>query len=146
MKIRNCAALLIACMCIFPLTGCSVRETARKLDAAEDRLENRLEAVEDAVEYPLEYAENQIEAALRPSRQDNTAPQAAAPALSAEQAKDIALEHAGYTADQVTGLHAVPDMDNGVLRYEVEFRVDYWEYDYDIHADNGTILSFDVDD
>lgn len=57
--------MLIACMCIFPLTGCSVRETARKLDAAEDRLENR---------------------------------------------------------------------------------VDYWEYDYDIHADNGTILSFDVDD
>ena len=68
--------------------------------------------------------------------------------LSADEAKAIALKHAGLTADQVKGLRAEYDRDDGMPEYEVEFRVGNWEYDYEIHAETGKILSWDkeIDD
>lgn len=66
--------------------------------------------------------------------------------ISEEQAQKIALEHAKLTADQVTGLHVSYDVDDGVPEYEVEFRYDGWEYEYDIHAETGEIRSYDRDD
>lgn len=66
--------------------------------------------------------------------------------ITAEEAQTIALEHAGLTADQVTGLRANFDRDDGIPEYEVEFRQDRWEYEYEIHAETGEILSWDKDD
>ena len=66
-------------------------------------------------------------------------------ALSAEDAKAIALEHAGLTTEQVTGLRAEYDRDDGSPQWEVEFRVDRTEYDYTIHAETGKILEWDKD-
>lgn len=68
--------------------------------------------------------------------------------ISALDAKAIALKHAGLTADQVKGLRAEYDWDDGRPEYEVEFRVGNWEYDYEIHAETGKILSWDkeIDD
>lgn len=63
--------------------------------------------------------------------------------ISASDAKAIALKHAGLTADQVKGLRAEYDRDDGRPEYEVEFRVGNWEYDYEIHAETGKILSWD---
>lgn len=60
--------------------------------------------------------------------------------LTAEEAKAIALAHAGFTADQVTRLRAEFDRDDGVTEWEVEFRVDGWEYEYEINAETGEIL------
>lgn len=71
---------------------------------------------------------------------------ATTPALSAEEAQSIALEHAGFTADQVTALRTEYELDRGTYRYDVEFRHGNWEYDYEIHADTGEILSFTKDD
>lgn len=66
--------------------------------------------------------------------------------LTRDEAMAIALNHAGLTAGQVTGLRAGRDYDDGVPVYEVEFREGRWEYDYEIHAQTGRILSFDKDD
>lgn len=66
--------------------------------------------------------------------------------VSREQALEIALEHAGLTADQVTGLRAEYDTDHGYPEYDVEFRYGKWEYDYEIDAETGEILSFSMDD
>ena len=66
--------------------------------------------------------------------------------ITTEEAQVIALAHAGLTADQVTGLRASFDRDDGVPEYEVEFRQDRWEYEYEIHAETGAILSWDKDD
>lgn len=76
---------------------------------------------------------------------------AAAPAVSQatitkEEAEAIALAHAGFTADQVTRLRTEYEIDDGVPRYEVQFRQDRWEYDYEIDANTGAILSYDRDD
>ena len=61
--------------------------------------------------------------------------------LTKEDACSIALSHAGFSADQVTFLQADYDWDNGIPHYEVEFYKDKTQYDYNIHAKTGEILS-----
>lgn len=84
-----------------------------------------------------------------PTEPQPTEPKAAEPpksektCLSAEQAKAIALKHAGLTADQVKGLRSEFDRDDGVPVYEIEFRAGQYEYDYEIHAETGKIREFD---
>ena len=68
--------------------------------------------------------------------------------ISAAEAKSIALAHAGLTEAQVKGLRAEYDRDDGRLEYDVEFRVGNMEYEYEILAETGKILSWDkeIDD
>lgn len=68
-----------------------------------------------------------------------------ASALTKEQAQEIALKHAGFTADQVERLRTEYEIDDRVPQYDVEFYVDQWEYEYEIHAESGDIISFDKD-
>ena len=81
-----------------------------------------------------------------PSAGQTTAGQAAATAVTEEQARETALSHAGLTADQVTFVRSELDRDDGRLMYDVEFYTsDYKEYDYEIDAATGEILSYDYD-
>lgn len=66
--------------------------------------------------------------------------------IAKAEAETIALEHAGFTSDEVTGLYTEYDVDNRIPKYEVQFYQDYWKYEYDIHAETGVILSYDKDD
>ena len=74
-----------------------------------------------------------------------TTPTAAAfaAAISAEEAQAIALEHAGLAESDVTFIYAVPDYDDGRGVYDVEFYRGAEEYDYEISAADGSILSYD---
>lgn len=65
--------------------------------------------------------------------------------ISEDEAKKIALKHAGLSENDVTALFVELDYDDGVLRYEVDFRQGMTEYDYDIEASTGKILSYDKD-
>ena len=79
----------------------------------------------------------------------STAPKATEPAATKQLSKDealaIALKDAGLSQSQVTRLSAKFDYDDGRPEYDVEFRHDGWEYDYEIHAESGKILSRDKD-
>ncbi len=66
--------------------------------------------------------------------------------ITREQAQNIALENAGFTADQVSRLRAEYEIEDGVPIYEVKFRQGRWEYDYEINARTGAIISSDRDD
>ena len=66
--------------------------------------------------------------------------------LTAEEAQAIALEHAGFTADQVRFLRTEPELRDRVPHYDVEFAEGRWEYEYEIHAETGAVLSFEKDD
>ena len=68
--------------------------------------------------------------------------------IDPSKAKSIALAHAGLTEAQVKGLRAEYDRDDGRPEYDVEFRVGNMEYEYEIHAETGKILSWDkeIDD
>ena len=73
------------------------------------------------------------------------APTEATQKITAEEAEDIALNHAGLTRDQVRFDRTEFDKDDGVPEYEIEFRADGWEYSYEIHAETGKILSSEKD-
>lgn len=62
------------------------------------------------------------------------------------QALDIALKHAGYDMDDTLYTKVKKDHDDGMEVYEVEFRVGFVEYDYEIEVASGQILNFDIDD
>ena len=66
-------------------------------------------------------------------------------ALTTDDAKTIAVEHAGLVGQQLSRLSAKYEFDDGVPQYDVEFYHNGIEYHYEIHADTGTILSFDKD-
>ncbi len=65
--------------------------------------------------------------------------------ITPEEAKRIALDHAGVSAEDAVFDRTERDYDNGIYHYEVEFRVGLIEYEYDIHAETGEILSFEKD-
>jgi len=73
--------------------------------------------------------------------------QPAAPStISADRAKQIALSHAGVGGANFTKVEL--DTDDGVQVYEIEFKVGNVEYDYEINAISGAIISSksEVDD
>ena len=129
MKIRICAALLIALL-LPALTGCS--GTLRKIDAAEEAVENRLESAENAVE-------NAISNAVKPTTGEIT--------VTEKEAMAIALEHAGFDETQVKFLRAEFELEKTVApHYDVSFLQGQWEYEYEIDAQTGEVLSFERDD
>lgn len=65
--------------------------------------------------------------------------------ISADKAKEIALNHAGVSASSATFVKAQLDRDDGRTQYDVEFYVGNNEYDYEIDATSGAILSYDRD-
>ncbi|MFI3251248.1 MAG: S-layer homology domain-containing protein, partial [Eubacteriales bacterium] len=65
--------------------------------------------------------------------------------ISEAEAKRIALAHAGVSESEVTFAKVELDWDDGIQEYEVEFYVGYDEYDYEINALTGAILSYDRD-
>lgn len=65
--------------------------------------------------------------------------------LTEDQATQIALADAGLSADQVTRLKVEKDRDDGVWEYEIEFKKDGMEYDYEIRISDGKILQRDIE-
>lgn len=143
MKIRNIALVLAVVLVLSTFSGCGLRQLEARVDAVEDAVENRVDRVEDKVENAVESAFYGAPENENPKAQAGNDQQ---PVLSAGDAEKIALEHAGLTADQVTYIHTEYETDDGVNQFEVQFRHGRWEYDYDIHADTGDVLSYDMDD
>ena len=66
--------------------------------------------------------------------------------LTAQQAKEKALAHANLTLDEVVFVVCELDWEHGRQVYEVEFYTnDAREFDYEIDASTGEVLSYDYD-
>ena len=66
--------------------------------------------------------------------------------IGEEAAKTAALTHAGLVETDVTFLRSYLEWDDGRQVYDVEFyTADYQEYDYEIDALTGAVLSYDYD-
>lgn len=83
---------------------------------------------------------------------DTTGPtggQTSGSTVTVDKAKQIALDHAGLSASAVQFLKTETDRDDGRLVYEIEFVVQddstWKEYDYEIDATTGAIVSYDYD-
>lgn len=66
--------------------------------------------------------------------------------ISMERAKQIAVSHAGVSGASFTKVEL--DTDDGIAVYEIEFKVGNAEYDYEINAASGAIISssLEIDD
>ena len=65
--------------------------------------------------------------------------------IGVERAKEIAFRHAGVNADDIREMEVELDFDDGKMLYELEFKVQNREFEYDIDAKSGEILKYEVD-
>ena len=81
----------------------------------------------------------------REAEWNGTAASASTTDIGEAKAKSVALSHAGISESSTSYIYAKKDWDDGRWVYDVEFWADGKEYDYEILASNGTILSYDYD-
>ncbi len=65
--------------------------------------------------------------------------------VSEDYALLAALEHVGFVKDDMLYSSVEKDTEDGVEVYEVEFQVGHQEYNYEIEAATGNILSYELD-
>ena len=138
MKTRFFAALLLAALSITLFSGCAA------VSAAPVPAQPILTAIEEPAVPLASEPQSVIPAPTEAPTETPAAPQSvpAEPSrIAKEEAIDIALKDAGLTKDQVKALRAEFDYDDGRPEYDVEFRQGNYEYDYEIHAESGKILS-----
>lgn len=135
MKNRLLIILIVTIMAVTLLPGC--QSAGRSLRTAGNAVAKQAESVG-----------NTLHQAVENTSAPSTAHASSIPAhaLTLEEAQKIALEHAGFTVDQVFRLHTQYEIEHGIPQYDVEFHQGSWEYDYEIHADTGEVLSFSKDD
>ena len=138
---KQLTAVLLLFVLLLTMAGCSTANAVQRLDMAEEKIEEKLDAAEEKLEDGLRRAVSPATAETLPAPISGPGPQK----LTKEQAQQIALDHLGFPADQVTRLHAEYEMDDGIALCEIAFHQGDWEYEFEIHAENGTILSFDKD-
>ncbi len=68
--------------------------------------------------------------------------------ITKEQAIALAYEKAGVTEEDVFGLEVELDIDDGVKKYEIEFRSGKYEFSMDVNAETGKITDYEkeIDD
>ena len=133
MKTRLIAIFLLATMVLSILSGC-VNATARQPDAPVNPTESPVSDVPTTANEPDE-----------PNPPAAEVPAAQPDRLTKEEAIAIALKDAALAENLVTRLKAEFDYDDGRPEYDVEFKYDSWEYEYEIHAESGKILRSDKD-
>ena len=131
----------------------NVRFERTELDTDDRVPAYEIEFHADGWEYDYEiHAETGKVLSSDKEKEKSSAPAATEPAptepaqkLAAKEAEDIALKHAGLKRENVRFERTELDADDRVPVYEIEFHADGWEYDYEIHAETGKILSSEKD-
>lgn len=134
MKKKLIAITLTALITIGTLAGCgtasgntSNNNTTDTVSAAADN------NTQNVVENSDQNAEKQAPANSGTNTSD----------IGNDEASRIALEAAGFAEADVTNLRVAADYDDGRAVYDVDFWKDDTEYDYEILASTGEILSYD---
>lgn len=66
------------------------------------------------------------------------------PEITLEKAKELALKHANLDESNTTLVKAREEIDDGIAIYEIEYKDNTYEYDFDI-SKSGEILNYDKD-
>ena len=138
---KQLTAIFLVFALLLTMAGCSTAQAIQALDIAEEKIDAKLDAAEEKLEQRIQESMAPVPAA------EPTAPAAAEPAnaLTEDQAVQIALDHSGFTADQITRLRVEYEIDDRIPQYDIEFHQGDWEYEFEIHGQTGQILSFDKD-
>ena len=151
MKKLSLAAIIVTVS--ISLAGCTNSETASNGNNTESTTQNSTESnVQNSSESSTENNNvNNAQNNTVNNPQDNNTNNAQnnivnnTGNISLDKAKEIALSHAGLSADQVTFVQANMDFDDGIQKYDIKFYCNGQEYDYEINSSNGQIVQFDYD-
>lgn len=132
------------------LTRPQVRVVAFELDHVGARQVYEVDFVTDDMKYEYKidaesgevvaYEKKGAASAMRPSYQGGGESY-----IGGDRAKEIAMAHAGVDASRVYSLKVKRDYEHGRVVYEVEFKCDGWEYDFDIDAVSGEVIWWEKD-
>lgn len=84
--------------------------------------------------------DNEVETPKLATPPATTTTTTATTVISEQEAKEIALSHAGVQESEISRLTIELDEDDGIQEYEVEWSVGKTEYEYEINALTGAIL------
>ncbi|EFB77627.1 PepSY domain-containing protein [Subdoligranulum variabile] len=114
-----------------------------KLDYDDGRAVYDVEFLKDTAEYDYELDATTGEILSYDYDAENlTAQTTTGSPVTADQAKQIALNHAGVAESDTRAMELETDRDDGRTVYEFSWKVGFTEYDYEIDADTGAILSY----
>ena len=148
---KQLTAIFLVFALLLTMAGCSTAQAIQALDTAEEKIDAKLDAAEEKLEQRIResMAPAPVAAPMAAPTPvaEPTAPAAAEPvnALTEDQAVQIALDHSGFTADQISRLRVEHEIDDRIPQYDIEFHQGDWEYEFEIHGQTGQILSFDKD-
>ena len=133
--------IILAALLLMAACGTSVStKTASRSDAPQQEasIQAQSEPAAESSVVPDTHPEVTASQAVQ-----STQEQVSTTGITEEEAKRIALEDAGVTESELSGIYIHLDWDDGIQEYDVEFYVDGREYDYEISAQDGTIRSRD---
>lgn len=134
---KKITAFALSVLFALSLTACSRRD----MDKTESAIDNAGNSVADKVDDAADKTESAIDDTADKAEQSTQL----VAEITAEQALEKALDHAKLKKSDVTDIDIDLDRDNGTLIYEVDFNHGGTEYDYDIDAKSGEIISADRD-
>lgn len=121
-----------------------------ELDEDDGKMEYDVEFVSNYTEY--DYDINAKSGEIRNFDRDGehvSAPEFSQPSkddmITYDDAKAAALVHAGVTEESVYDFDIELDKDDGVMKYEIEFKSGKYEYEYDINALDGAVIRYEKD-
>ena len=82
----------------------------------------------------------QTPATQTPATQTPATQTPASTTITSDEAKAIALGHAGLAESEVSRYHSELDRERGGLVYEIEFDSATHEYEYEVNAETGEII------
>lgn len=138
---RKIPAILIGLFFTLGMFGCTQTE------ANTSTANSQSSSVESLISsQPAESAASEQSAASAASDQTTAnTEKAAGEVITEAQAKTAALEIAGLNEADVTFMKVKLEMDDGRHIYDIEFYAGNTEYDFEIDASTGTVLSYDND-
>lgn len=116
------------------------------LDASTGRVESwRKAAIAEAVTEPAIAASGELKPTASPEPTATPAPEKNATVLIGEdEAKKLAMGHANITEKDLSSIECKLELDGLSLIYDIEMKTKLMEYDYEIDAISGEIISFDI--
>jgi len=136
---KKLISLTLCLFFILSLTACG-----RAMDDAKSDVESAGDAIVSGTESVADRVESGMQSDANSSNTQSGKKELMAK-ISADEAKAAALAHAKLDEENVSDVDIDLDRDNGVLIYEVDFNANGTEYDYDINAETGEVISADKD-
>ena len=152
MKRRLPALILVLILTISAFNGCSIHAPVADIPISMDfqvTAPTRADIPDAQRDINEESARIYV---YQPEAAEATVPAEVAPftpvsngQLTKRDAEATALTHAGLDPNHISFLYTKYDTDDGVPQYEVNFRMDDFEYEINVHAETGEILEFEED-